>query len=120
MFKCFGKQINDFINPIYHGTCYSEKIIKEGFIKVAPYGDKHISFSTKVEVAEYFARLPRDSEDNSEGKIAIFVIERPINAVDFVSQSFGDGIDLSDECEVAVIENISLKDIDYGLLIFDF
>lgn len=49
---------------LFHGTRYLDKIIAENRLRVAPYGDKHVSLTQDEWVARYFASLERDDTNS--------------------------------------------------------
>lgn len=92
---------------LYHATRHGSKIMSDGVIHPAEYGDKHVSLTTSFEFAEYWSRLDRDDDD---GYGTVFVLDRAsmeasfYPLIDFKSEGA-----MYDEFEVACSEPINIK-----------
>lgn len=54
---------------LYYGTRYPRKILEKNRLEIAPYGDTHLSLTTSISVAIYWATMSRDDD---EGIGAVF------------------------------------------------
>ena len=74
---------------LFHGTRYPKSIARSGMLLFATAGDPVVCFSRSVEVAAYWADMPRDDD---EGRGAVFVFDRCSLATRYRLEPFHDPI----------------------------
>lgn len=97
-------------NWLYHGTSVKrwESIQRDGVLRIAPYGDQHVSLTTSVSVARHFAELAAECDDCAA--IVLMVDERDVQAEPFSSDVWGEG-ECDWEKERACFDDIPLAKI---------
>lgn len=90
---------------LYHGTSRKrwESIQTDGVLRMAPYGDQHVSLTDTIGVARYFAELAADCDGCSA--IILLVDANGLQTEQFVSNAFED---CGWERETACLEDIPL------------
>lgn len=98
---------------LYHGTRYPNAVVDSDTLKVAPYGDKHVSLTRDFNVALYWASLERDDD---EGMGGVVIIERDILNGFSHLEPFVSGEGCEDEHEEACKSDIPLSLVGYQMV----
>lgn len=101
-------------NILYHGTSSRRfrKIVEDGEIRPAPFGDKHVSLSRSRDIAMRFAELACDADEcdyGEECECVVFEFDEAKLRAEFTLSDFESVNAYDDEQEVACLEAIPVS-----------
>lgn len=99
---------------LFHGTRYMTAILRDGALRPAPVGDRHISLTTNMAEANHWAMVARDDD---EGDGTIIVLSTPaLLEAGYRPRRFWSKAASRDEHEWAVDTTIRLGRLVAGLI----